>query len=152
MAKNNKAHFFYVLYSDKIYLSIYLYLYIYIYIYICIYIYIHPLSETLLFQKYISYIYMNAEKRQARWTHITSDPWCVHYLQFCFSICINIYIYMYIIYTGMSLSIALHNFCTIVYVQSNALIKFRANYFFSLCLLSFVCIFSQVKECHSRCV
>ena len=42
--------------------------------YIYIYIYIHPFTKTLLFQKYISHICINAEKRLKQGGHTLHQP------------------------------------------------------------------------------
>ena len=63
--------------------------------YIYVYIYIHPFTKTLLFQKYISYICMNAEKRHKQDGHTLHQPRGVAITCNCFfdmHICL-IYIY-----------------------------------------------------------
>ena len=66
---------------------------IYIYIYIYIYIHIHPFTKTLLFQKYISHICMNAEKRLKQGGHTLHQPRGVAITCnfFFFSICIYVF-------------------------------------------------------------
>ena len=60
------------------------------YIYIYIYIYTHPFTKTLLFQKYISYICMNAEKRLKQGGH-TLHHFRGVAITSIFSICINVF-------------------------------------------------------------
>ena len=50
------------------------YLSYFINIYIYIYIYIYPFTKTLVFQKYISYIFINTEERLKQGGHTLHQP------------------------------------------------------------------------------
>ena len=72
--------------------TVYIYIYIYyIYIYIYIYIYTPVYKNIAISEIYITYMYKCQKKTKARWTQITPAPWCGHYMQFLFSICIYVF-------------------------------------------------------------
>ena len=112
MAKNNKAHFFYVLYSDKIYLSIYIYISISIYIYMYIYIYTPAFRNTAISEIYIIYIYECRKKTSKVDTHYIRPVVCPLLAILFFDMHKYIYIYVYYIYRYVSfncLAQFLHN-------------------------------------------
>ena len=56
-----------------------------------IYIYTPVYKNVAISEIYTIYMYECQKKTKARWIHITATPWCGHYLQYFFSICISVF-------------------------------------------------------------